>query len=272
MAFSVRFVRWIAPVPCLYGVIIGACAVDNRVLSTQRPITPPTIILDDASLGDAQLSDGRADVEADAPAPMPEAGTGGTMNDEDAAQEDPDASEPSPALDECDRPAQQLQIANAAFDSNDLDWDPDNHANKDWSNADSSGDPTSGSLIVTNGAVEPGMGLSSAGVSQCLEIPRDVGYQVCVDYLLGNEASATAGAMVKVMLFDGDSCSGSISTSPSIPVQRDKGGWATFKARVAAPPQTSSFKSMLVVLATVKSVEDQPLEVQFDNVRIGTTE
>jgi hypothetical protein len=28
---------------------------------------------------------------------------------------------------------------------------------------------------------------------------------------------------------------------------------------------------MLLMLATVKSLEDQPLDIQFDNVRIGTT-
>jgi hypothetical protein len=193
------------------------------------------------------------------------------MNDEDAAQPEPDASEPSVIPNECDRPEQQLQIANAAFDRNDLDWDPYNHANKDWSQDDSSGNPNSGSLVVRNDDTEPGMGLSNAGVSQCLEIPRDVGYQLCVDYLLGNSSSETAGALVRVTLFDGENCSGSTSTSPSIPVQRDKGGWTTFRAHVPAPPPNSSFKSMLLMLATVKSLEDQPLDIQFDNVRIGTT-
>jgi hypothetical protein len=252
-------------------VLIHACVVDDRVLSTQRPIRPPSV-LKDAALADAQRADGQADTDAHSPTlPSVEAGAGGTMNDEDAAQPEPDASEPSPIPNECDRPEQQLQIANAAFDRNDLDWAPYNQASKDWSEDDSSGNPESGSLVVRNDEVEPGMGLSSAGVSQCLEIPRDAGYQVCVDYLLGNEGSVIAGAMVKVTLFDGEGCSGSISTSPSIPVQRDKGGWTTFRAHVAAPPPNSSFKSMLLMLATVKSVEDQPLDVQFDNVRIGTT-
>lgn len=272
MALSLRLARCVAPLPCLCGMLISACVVDDRVLSTQRPVGSPTIILGDASLADAQLSDGEAGADVNAPLATPEAGTGGTMNEEDATPAEPDASEPVPAPDECDRPAQQLQIANAAFDRNDLDWDPDNHANKDWSQDDSTGNASSGSLIVTNNDVQSGTGLSGVGVSQCVEIPRDVGYQICVDYQLGNVSPTTAGAQVKVTLFDGESCSGSVSTSPSIPVQSDKGGWTTFKARVPAPPQTSSFKSMLLRLAAVKAREDQPVDIQFDNVRIGTIE
>lgn len=247
--------------------VLCACAVDDRILSTEWP-PPPRTVTFDAGHRDAETADAQLSTDSGPPESPQEAGTGGAPS-QDAASE-LDADQPELPLDECDRPDQQLQIANATFDRNELDWDPDGNAAKQWSEEDANGSGNSGSIVVRNKEVETGTGLSSGGVSQCVEIPRDVGYQVCVDYLLGNAGSSAAAASVRVTLFDGETCSGSVSSSPSIPTQNDTGGWTAFKHRIPAPPQTSSFKSMLIKLAAVKSKEDAPLEIQFDNVRIGT--
>jgi hypothetical protein len=172
-------------------------------------------------------------------------------------------------VDDCDQPSLQLVLANGSFDRNDQDWDVDSNANKDWSNDDSAGESSSGSLSLTNKRVGSGMGLTAASVSQCLQIPRNVGFHICVDYLLSSGLPSTAAASVNLVLFDGDACSGAVSTSPSIQPDAEKGGWQTFKARMTAPPEQSTYKSMLVKLVAIKGLEEAPLDVQFDNVRIG---
>lgn len=228
----------------------------------------PHIIQRDAALDNSDDASAKDASDTDSGDASGDGGSGGTLNTDDAAPAE-DADTWNPLLDDCDQPTLQLVLANSAFDRNDQDWQADSNAVKVWSNDDSAGDSSSGSLTLTNKKLEAGMGLNAGSVSQCLEIPRNVGFHVCADYLLNNGVPSTAAASVNLVLFDGEQCSGSVSTSPSIAPQATKGGWQTFKARMNAPPVRSSYKSMLVKLVVIKGSQDAPVDIQFDNVRIG---
>jgi hypothetical protein len=218
--------------------------------------------LDDAALSDAGDANDAATEDSGSPT------SGGPETPPDAAPPE-DANVYNPLLEDCDQPSLQLLLANGSFDRNDLDWEADGNAAKDWSAADSAGNSSSGSLTLTNKRIGSGTGLVAGGVSQCLEIPRNAGFQICADYLLDSASPGSAAVSVNLVLFDGEQCSGTLSTSPNFAAANDKGEWRTFKAQMSAPPEHSSYKSMLVKLVALKQTEDPPLDIQFDNVRIA---
>lgn len=210
--------------------------------------------------------------------PARDASTGGESPNEQADGGDEPGSltpvdPPVTVGDACDVAAEQLSIDNARFDKNATGWSPDGSSSRRWSNNDATANDASGSLAVTNEYAGAGVGLSSAGSSQCLSLAARSGYHVCVDYLIDGttEPGAGAAAGVNIVLFNEEDCKGTVSSNHSLPTASATDGWHTLKANLAAPPLKSSFKSMLIKLVSIKPHAEAEQTVLFDNIRIGRT-
>lgn len=252
-------------------VLFSACSVDDRVLETSnggRTSVVPT----HRDSGTDEIPDGGEPIMDGGSGRDASTGAGGMPEQSDGGDTPPPLGPVDPPVgDACEVAAEQLIIDNARFDNNATGWSPDGSSSRTWSNNDATANDASGSLSVTNEYAGAGVGLSSAGSSQCLSLAARSGYHVCVDYRIDGAAQAGAAAGVNVVLFNEEDCKGTVSSNHTLPTASEIGDWHTLKAQLAAPPLKSSFKSMLIKLVSVKPHEEAEQTVLFDNIRIGRT-
>lgn len=248
---------------CLMLGAVG-CALDDRTLEVRTRSTPDSGLFDSGSGGARDAESALPDAEsAEATAPAGRDASTGHETGSGSGGSAPEA-DGAPPPEPCDRVDRQIMVVNPTLDTDVDGWSPDPGTTGDWSSEDARGSRSSGSMRIENGSSYPEL-----GSTQCVAITPKLGYQICVDYYLANDAPAGAAVGVRVTLFDGEDCTAAQMTRNPPPVRADqRDRWSTARLAIDAPPARDSFHSMSIRLVSVK-VGDAAVAAQFDNVRIG---
>lgn len=247
---------------CARGASLGAllllaCSVDDRVLEPAEP--PPLIVTSDTAgagaAGDANDMNSASD--AGGASALGDEPSGETSAQGGQGGASPDSPPPSTSF-------PVTTVTSWTFDNESElgDWELEEGVSEGFSSDDADGSADSGSLLVTDAAVDESDDFVSAAAFVCVPVEGGATYAVAAELAIDAGQSAGSGGF-NVQSFDGPSCDGGLLDLVNY-LTPATGDWHLGERTLTASPGA---RSALLRLVVSKRASDPPFAVRFDDVR-----
>jgi hypothetical protein len=141
----------------------------------------------------------------------------------------------------------QTLVQNSRFDSTASGWIAETFITATWSPMDGSGQPGSGSLLLSNaGPVAQSAGTFMGGADQCIPTELDASYDVAARVMVGPGQADAAGG-IDVWMYDDDACKGNLVTAKTPLLGGVSGQWTILRGALSVPGGVHSLSIRLVV-------------------------
>jgi hypothetical protein len=157
----------------------------------------------------------------------------------------------------------QTLVNNSRFDSTASDWVAEPLITATWDPSNGSGQPGSGSLLLTNTApVAQSPGSFMGGADQCIPTQLDASYDVAARIMVGPGQADAAGG-INVWMYDGDACKGNLVTAATPILGGVVGQWTVLRGTMSVP---GGVRSLSIRLVAVKPFVETEQKVFVDDV------